>query len=68
MKLNNEQRRELEKLWFVYGNGGRKSTHANHRFVQCLLEHGEDCRDFFKPSQELIELVDGVLRDNEDSK
>lgn len=56
-----EQRVELHKLWFIWGNHGPKSTMANHRFIQCFLEHDEDTRDFFKPDKELIEKVDAIL-------
>ena len=45
--INDFQRRALEKLWFVYGNNGKKSTHMNHRFIQNLLQHGEDDREFY---------------------
>jgi hypothetical protein len=60
-ELTQVQRKLLSDLWFKFGNSGPKHTHAGHRFIQCLLEHGEDCRDFFKPPKEVIEAVDPVL-------
>ena len=61
IELTPEQRLAMEELWFVYGNHGRKYSHAGHRFVQCFLENGEDRRDFFKPSHELCQAVDAVM-------
>jgi hypothetical protein len=67
--LSREQRRELERLWFIYGNYGPKQTPGNHGFIQGLLEHGVDLRPLFtkrtgkaeKPTAECEELVDAVL-------
>ena len=42
--LNDSQRERLERLWFVYGNYGSKTTPGNHQFIQGLLEHGLDLR------------------------
>lgn len=61
--LTSDQRYELERLWFVYGNHGPKHSHSGHRFIQCLLEEGEDHRNFFKPSGEVIQAVDNVLKE-----
>lgn len=38
--LTDAQRERLERLWFVYGNYGPKTTPGNHQFIQCLPEHG----------------------------
>ena len=46
--LSEQQREKLEKLWFIYGNNGKKHTHHNHRFIQNILEHGEDTELFYK--------------------
>lgn len=46
--LSTQKRKSLEKLWFLYGNGGGKHTHGNHKFIQCILEHGEDLREFYR--------------------
>lgn len=48
MNLTKEQRRALEELWFEYGNGGPKHTHGNHKFIQGILERGEDDRKFYR--------------------
>jgi hypothetical protein len=42
--LTDAQRERLERLWFVYGNHGPKTTPGNHQFIQGLLEHGLDIR------------------------
>lgn len=47
MEINEQQQKALQKLWFVYGNGGKKHTHHNHRFIQCLIESQEDEREFY---------------------
>jgi anti-sigma factor ChrR (cupin superfamily) len=48
IELTQEQRTKLERLWFVYGNNGPKHSHHNHRFIQNILEHGEDTEEFYK--------------------
>lgn len=45
--INLEQRKKLNKLWFIYGNGGPKSTKGNHSFIQGFLERNSDDRDFY---------------------
>lgn len=45
--LTDQQKAELNRLWFIYGNGHKKHTLGNHRFIQCLLESNEDNRKFF---------------------
>jgi hypothetical protein len=42
--LTAEQRTLLERLWFIYGNYGPKSTPGNHSFIQRLIENGIDER------------------------
>jgi len=39
IKLNSSQKGELERLWFIYGNGGKKHTMGNHKFIQGFLEN-----------------------------
>lgn len=39
--IDNDQRKELERLWFIYGNGGEKSNFAQHKFIQWILEQDE---------------------------
>jgi hypothetical protein len=59
--LTDDQRKQLEKLWFVWGNRGSKHSMGNHKFIQRFLDSGEDHRDFYKPDTELIALVDKIL-------
>ncbi len=61
LKLEKQQKRQLENLWFIYGNGGKFSTLSNHKFLQQLLERGDDLRKFYSPSCELLEKVDSIL-------
>ena len=59
--LMEESRRQLERLWFVYGNYGPKTTPGNHQFIQGFLERGQDERDFNKVTPECLAAVDAVL-------
>ena len=45
--LTVNQKSELERIWFIYGNGGAKHTLGNHKFIQCLLEIQEDHRKLY---------------------
>lgn len=68
--LNDIQRKKLEKLWFIYGNNGKKHTHCNHRYIQNILEHGEDSELFYTQSiksdltQECINEVKAVFSES----
>ena len=63
------QRKQLERLWFYYGNRGPKATYGNHQFIQGFLEHGRDHRPLFttrtpkrdRPTPECEQAVDAVL-------
>ena len=59
--LTEYQKEELNNLWFVYGNGGKKSTMKDHKFIQGFLEYGEDLRNFYNPSLECKNEVDKIL-------
>jgi len=67
--LTGSQRERLERLWFVYGNYGSKTTPGNHQFIQCLLEHGIDIRPLQTrrtakrdlPTGECVAAVEKVL-------
>ena len=48
IELTEYQRKKLMGLWFIYGNKGKKHTHHNHRYIQNILEHGEDTEDFYR--------------------
>lgn len=51
MQLTDKQRKELERLWFIYGNSGPKSTKGNHGYIQGFLEYGEDRKDFYRDGE-----------------
>ena len=63
------QRERLERLWFVFGNYGSKTTPGNHQFIQGLLEHGIDIRPLQTkrtakrdvPTEECVAAVEKVL-------
>jgi len=63
------QRQRLERLWFIYGNYGPKTTPGNHGFIQGLLEQGLDLRPLITkrsrkseiPTPECEAAVDEVL-------
>ena len=67
--LTDAQRERLERLWFVYGNYGPKTTPGNHQFIQGLLEHGLDLRPLQtkrtakkdKPTEECEAAVEAIL-------
>jgi hypothetical protein len=52
IKLTPEQRKKLEAMWFTFGNNGKKHTWGNHKWIQGILERGEDDRNFFKRAPE----------------
>lgn len=67
--LDEAQRGRLERLWFIYGNYGPKTTPGNHQFIQSLLEHGLDLRPLLAkrtakkdfPTAECVAEVEKVL-------
>ena len=61
VEVTDELRRELERLWFVYGNYGPRHTMENHYFIQGFLERGQDERDFNDVTEECLAAVDAVL-------
>ena len=71
--LTAEQRARLERLWFVYGNYGPKSTPGNHSFIQRLIENGIDERPLNSkrtpksqiPTPECEARVDKILSEPE---
>jgi len=60
MQLTENQIKELTKLWFIYGNNGKKHTHHNHRYIQNFLEHGEDTEEFYKSANKTRTLKAGI--------
>jgi hypothetical protein len=71
--LTAEQRIRLERLWFIYGNYGPKSTPGNHSFIQRLIENGIDERPLNNkrtpksqiPTPECEACVDKILSEAE---
>jgi hypothetical protein len=73
--LTDIQRERLERLWFVYGNYGPKTTPGNHQFIQGLLEHGLDHRPLQtqrtakrdRPTAECEAAVEAILTSTDDA-
>lgn len=63
VEVTDGQRKALERLWFIYGNYGPKTTPGNHQFIQGFLERGQDERDFNQVTPECLAAVDAVLGD-----
>ena len=59
-ELSTHQRSELIKLWFIYGNNGPKHTHHNHRFIQNIIEHGEDTEKFYRNASRQRTVAAGI--------
>ena len=67
--LTHGQCQRLERLWFIYGNNGPKTTPGNHSFIQGILEQGLDIRPLITkrsrksemPTPECEAAVDEVL-------
>jgi hypothetical protein len=62
MELTDNQREKLNNLWFIFGNGGKKHSMKDHKFIQGFLEHNKDLRNFYKPSDECVIEVDKILK------
>jgi hypothetical protein len=74
--LTESKRERLERLWFVYGNYGPKTTPGNHQFIQGILEHGLDLRPLQtkrtpkrdRPTEECEVAVEAVLASTGDAE
>jgi hypothetical protein len=42
LELTKEQMEAFKKLWFIYGNNGKKHTLFNHKAIQGFLEANEN--------------------------
>jgi hypothetical protein len=68
IELTGKQRKSLNKLWWIYGNDGTKSTLWNHKLIQGFIEYNEDRRDDYmnvnlrlrKKYGRSGELLDGI--------
>lgn len=65
LELSGEQLYELERLWYVYGNHGKRHTLGNHLFIQSLFEQENDirllCAKRYYPTPECEADVEKVL-------
>jgi len=51
----------LERLWFVFGNNGPKSTMGNHKFIQRHVEGRSHEARYYKPTMECREEVNRAI-------
>ena len=58
--LTDKQRVALQKLWFIYGNNGKKHTYHNHRYIQNILEHGENTEEFYRSADSTVAKKAGI--------
>lgn len=47
MELSTEQKQAFKKVWFIYGNKGRKCTLLNHKLIQGFLHYNKDRREAY---------------------
>jgi hypothetical protein len=66
MNISPEQKKALEHLWFIFGNYGPKCTMGNHKFIQGILERGEDDREFYR-HQGRVASVKPLTKECEDA-
>lgn len=59
--IDENQYKALHKLWFVFGNNGKKHSHVNHRYIQNILEHGEDTEAFYNAKHTKEKISDECL-------
>lgn len=48
VQLTEAQRAQFGKLWFIFGNRGKKHTLFNHKLIQGFYEYSEDRREDYK--------------------
>jgi len=48
---------ELERLWFIYGNGGPKHNPHDHKFIQRHVEGRGNEAKFYSPTVECRKAV-----------
>lgn len=54
INLTDSQLKRFEKLWFIYGNSGKKSTLFNHKLVQGFYESSENRIDVYRDGNKNI--------------
>lgn len=48
LNLTDKQIKEFERIWFIFGNSGKKSTLFNHKLVQGFYESRENRIDAYR--------------------
>ena len=56
LELTQKQKYDFERIWFIYGNSGPKSTTMNHKLVQGFYQYNENRIEAYK--QGMINLVE----------
>jgi hypothetical protein len=60
--IDAEQQRQLEDLWFRFGNNRSEHTMGNHKFIQRLLDSdGLWEESFYKPTQACLDAVVAIV-------
>lgn len=52
IKLTESQKKRFEKIWFIYGNYGKKCTTLNHKLVQGFYQYGENRIEAYRQGYE----------------
>lgn len=50
--LTESQKERFKKLWFIFGNNGKKCTLFNHKLVQGFYEYGENRIEAYRQGNE----------------
>ncbi len=61
IEITNQQYKELNRIWFIYGNDGKKCTPENHIFIRSLIEHAEYDTKPKHASKECVDEVNKIL-------
>ena len=48
LNLTDKQRLAFNKIWFIYGNNGKKCTLFNHKLIQGFCEYSENRIEFYR--------------------
>lgn len=62
MNLSSEQIEAFRKLWFIYGNHGKKCTSLNHKLIQGFFEYQEDRRKDYRQAE--INIIERFGKNN----
>ena len=61
IELTEDQLKEFRKLWWIFGNDGKKVTLFNHSLIQGYVEHGEDRLPYYVEAQKQKLMERGKL-------